>query len=133
MKLATTRQRPTCQRARCAGGGGDQGHRKFYEDILGLKVAKTDPSPGVLYESGGGTKLYLYKRGATKAEHTTAAFAVADVEAEVDELKAKGVTFQEIDAPGIKTVAGVATMGDMKGAWFNDTEGNILAITNLAA
>jgi catechol 2,3-dioxygenase-like lactoylglutathione lyase family enzyme len=109
--------------------------RKFYEATLGLKVIKTDPSPGVLYECGAGTKLYVYQRGATKADHTAAAFAVADVEATVGQLKAKGVIFQEIDLPdaGVKTVGGVATMGVMKGAWFNDTEGNILAVTNLAA
>ena len=106
--------------------------RKFYEGTLGLKVAGTDPSPGVLYDCGAGTKLYVYQSGATKGDHTAAAFAVADVEAAVRELKAKGVTFQEIDAPGIKTVDGVATMGDMKGAWFSDTEGNTLAVTNLA-
>ena len=32
---------------------------------------------------------------------------------------------------GVKTVDGVATMGEMKAAWFKDTEGNILAITNM--
>jgi catechol 2,3-dioxygenase-like lactoylglutathione lyase family enzyme len=108
--------------------------RKFYEGTLGLKVAKTDPSPGVLYDCGEGTKLYVYQRGGTKADHTVAAFASADVEATVRELKAKGVVFDEIDAPeaGIKTVDGVATMGDMKASWFKDTEGNTLAITNMA-
>ena len=105
--------------------------RKFYEGTLGLKVSKTDPSPGVLYECGAGTKLYVYQRAATKADHTAAAFVVSDIEAVVAGLKAKGVTFQDIDAPGIKTVNGIATMGDMKGAWFNDTEGNILAVTTM--
>ena len=107
--------------------------RKFYEGTLGLKVVQTDPSPGVLYESAGGTRLYVYQRGATKADHTAATFAVADVEAEVRELKAKGVAFEEIDAPGIKTVDGVATMNGMKAAWFKDTEGNILAITSMGS
>ncbi len=105
--------------------------RKFYEGTLGLKVAQTDPSPGVLYESAGGTRLYVYQREATKADHTAATFAVADVEAEVKELKARGVVFEEIDAPGIKTVDGVATMNGMKAAWFKDTEGNVLALSNM--
>jgi hypothetical protein len=51
---------------------------------------------------------------------------VADVEREVAELKAKGVTFVQYDVPGMKD--GIATGGGAKTAWFKDTEGNILAI-----
>jgi catechol 2,3-dioxygenase-like lactoylglutathione lyase family enzyme len=105
--------------------------RKFYEEILGLEVAATDPSPGILFEAGEDTYVYVYQRGATKAEHTAASFTVDDVEATVKELKAKGVAFEEIDTPTFKTVDGIATMGEMKGAWFKDTEGNILAVTNM--
>jgi len=107
--------------------------RKFYEGKLGLKVIRTDPSPGAVLQAGEGTTLYIYQRVATKADHTVASFTVKDVEAEVKELKAKGVVFKEIEIPsmGIKTVDGIATMGDMKGAWFKDTEGNILAVTNM--
>ena len=105
--------------------------RKFYEGTLGLNAVRTDPSPGVLYESGGSTRIYVYQRGATKADHTAATFTVADVEAEVKELKAKGVVFEEVDVPGLKTVDGVATMDGMKAAWFKDTEGNTLAISNM--
>jgi hypothetical protein len=38
------------------------------------------------------------------------------------------VTFEEYDTPGLTTVNGVANMGDAKGAWFKDTEGNIMAL-----
>jgi len=109
--------------------------RRFYEDKIGLKAVRTDPSPGVLYEAGSGSKLYIYQRAATKADHTEAAFEVEDVEAMVSDLKSKGVAFEEIDAPqmGIKTVDGVATMGAMKSAWFKYTEGNILAVSNMAS
>lgn len=107
--------------------------RKFYEDVLGLKVIREDPSPGILFGANNGTAIYLYQRGATKADHTAASFKVADVEAEVKELKAKGVKFEEYDMPGmgIKTVNGIATMNGYNGAWFKDTEGNILAISNM--
>ena len=105
--------------------------RKFYEETLGLKVIKTDPSPGAVLQAGEGTYIYIYKRGATKADHTAASFTVKDVEATVKGLKAKGVVFDELDVPGIKTVDSVATIGDVKGAWFKDTEGNTLAVTNM--
>ena len=107
---------------------------EFYEGKLGLKIARVDPPPaaGILFQDGEGTGLYIYQRdGATKADHTTAAFNVDDVDAQVKELKAKGVVFQELDMPGIKTVDGVATIGAIKAAWFTDTEGNILAVTNM--
>jgi catechol 2,3-dioxygenase-like lactoylglutathione lyase family enzyme len=107
--------------------------KKFYVDTLGLKVIREDPSPGILFGAGHGTAIYLYQRAATKADHTEASFKVDDVETEVKELMAKGVKFEEIDIPGmgIKTVNGIATMDGFKGAWFKDTEGNILALSNM--
>ncbi len=107
--------------------------RKFYEEKLGLKVIKTDPSPGVEFQAGGGTSIYIYERGATKADHTVASFLVKDVAAEVKALKAKGIVFEEYDLPamGIKTVNGIAKMGEYTAAWFKDSEGNILAIDNM--
>lgn len=107
--------------------------RRFYEETLGLRVIKTDPAPGALLQAGEGTKIYIYQRGATKADHTVASFSVKDVEATVKELRAKGVVFEELDLPsmGLKTVDGVATMGETKAAWFKDTEGNILGISNM--
>jgi catechol 2,3-dioxygenase-like lactoylglutathione lyase family enzyme len=111
--------------------------KRFYEGTLGLKVIQEDQSPGALLQAGEGTGLYIYQRAATKADHTVAGFRVKDVDATVKELKAKGVVFQDVDVPGFKTVEGVATMatpaGEFKGAWFQDTEGNILAITNMGA
>lgn len=106
--------------------------RKFYEDKLGLKVIKEDPGPGLTLEAGKGTSIYLYQRAATKADHTVANFIVADIDAEVKLLKSKGVKFEEYNIPamGIKTVNSIATMNGMKGAWFKDTEGNILGISN---
>ncbi len=105
--------------------------KKFYEEKLGLKVVREDPSPGAMLQAGDGTFLYIFQRGATKADHTAVSFTVKDVEATVNELKAKGVVFEDIDTPSFKTVDGIATMGELKGAWFKDTEGNILAVTNM--
>ncbi len=109
--------------------------RKFYEEKLGLKAVRVDPppAPGVTYEAGEGTSLHIYQRTATKADHTVAAFEVDDAEKEIKELQAKGVVFQDIDIPsmGIKTVNGIVTMGEIKGGWFTDTEGNILSVVQV--
>ena len=107
--------------------------RKFYEEKLGLKVVMEDPSPGIMLQAGQGTMMYVYQRAATKADHTVASFKVDNIEAEMRELKGKGVKFEDYDLPkmGIKTVNGIATMGNMKFSWFKDTEGNILSLAQM--
>jgi hypothetical protein len=51
----------------------------------------------------------------------------------MDELRSKGVKFEEYDMPdmGIKTSNGVAEFDGMKSAWFKDSEGNILNIMTM--
>ena len=108
---------------------------KFYRDKLGLKLLKaespTETFAGAILEAGDGTIVYLYTRGATKADHTAAEFKVKDFDAVMQSLRSRGVVFEEYDMPNLKTVNGVATWGDTKSAWFKDTEGNILAISNM--
>lgn len=109
--------------------------RKFYEGTLGLKVVMEDPSPAITFQAGGNCLLYVYQRGMTKADHTVLEFQVENLEAEVKELRSKGVKFEEYDMPqmGIKTVNGIATMKDgTKGSWFKDTEGNILGLGEMS-
>ena len=102
--------------------------RKFYEQKLGLKIQEANATD-ILYECGQGTMLYLYQRGQTKADHTAAGFSVDNIEAQMNDLRSRGVVFEEYDFPGLKTENGVAMMGHVKSAWFRDTEGNILALT----
>ena len=106
--------------------------KKFYQDSFSCTVNMEDPSPGAYLQCRGG-ELYLYQRAPSKADHTLASFTVDDIESEVRDLRRDGVEFEEYDIPsmGIKTVDGIATMGDMKTAWFKDSEGNILALTQL--
>lgn len=102
--------------------------KKFYSEKLGLAESPSPEQGGVAFDCGGGGKLYLYKRGPVKVEHTQASFEVKDLEAEMAELRGRGVVFEEYDFPGLKTENGVATMGKFKAAWFKDSEGNILAL-----
>jgi len=102
--------------------------RKFYEEIVGLQ-AKEEYAGGVVYECGG-TGVFLYptpNAGTSKASQ--AFWQVNDVEAEVAELKVRGVKFEEYDMPGGKMKNGIMTGGGAKTAWFKDTEGNILAVS----
>jgi hypothetical protein len=68
------------------------------------------------------------------------AFEVEDLEATVAELRARGVVFEEYDLPGFRTVGGIADIegnypskgatGE-RGAWFRDSEGNMLGVGQL--
>ncbi|HYN08955.1 MAG TPA: VOC family protein [Vicinamibacterales bacterium] len=103
--------------------------RAFYENTLGLKPKEVHPE-GVIYECGEGSWVFMYpSAGAGTSRASTAFWTVDDVESEVAQLKAKGVVFEEYDMPGIKTVNGIATGGGAKTAWFKDTEGNIMAVS----
>jgi catechol 2,3-dioxygenase-like lactoylglutathione lyase family enzyme len=102
----------------------------FYRDKLGLSVKRTPDDPnGRMVEVGHGY-LYLYHSDYRRGETTAASFMVDDVESSVRDLRSRGVTFQDIDQPGLKTDNGIATLGDnVKSAWFKDSEGNTIAIT----
>jgi predicted enzyme related to lactoylglutathione lyase len=102
--------------------------RKFYEGTVGL-VPKVEYSGGVIYDCGG-SEVFLYptpNAGTSKASQ--AFWQVSNVEAEVADLKSRGVKFEEYDMPGIRMKNGIATGGGAKTAWFKDTEGNILAVS----
>jgi predicted enzyme related to lactoylglutathione lyase len=102
--------------------------RKFYERLIGLKP-KEEYAGGVIYECGG-TEVFLYptsNAGTSKASQ--AYWSVTDVEAEVAGLKSRGVKFEEYNMPGMKMKNSISTAGGAKTAWFKDTEGNILAVS----
>jgi predicted enzyme related to lactoylglutathione lyase len=106
--------------------------KQFFQEKFGCKLLQDTSEPGVALDCQG-NGLYIYKSTPGKAEHTLAAFIVDDLESEMSRLRGKGIKFEEYDIPsmGLKTVNGVAIMGDSKGAWFKDSEGNILGLTQM--
>jgi catechol 2,3-dioxygenase-like lactoylglutathione lyase family enzyme len=102
--------------------------KEFYGGTLGLKVLD-DRSDGVRYLDGGGNWFLVYpSQFAGTAQSTYMSFQVDDVETAVKELREKGIVFEEYDFPGLKTVDGIAEIQGVKGAWFKDPDGNILAV-----
>ncbi|MDQ4030587.1 MAG: VOC family protein [Actinomycetota bacterium] len=102
----------------------------FYEGKLGLTLfERGEEKPYARFEGAAATKLQVYESTtAGQSRHTLASFVVDDVRAEVEELKARGVVFEEYDMPGLKTEGGVAQVGDTYAAWLKDPDGNILEI-----
>ena len=109
--------------------------RAFYSEKLGLEPVE-EREGGLLYRCGG-TEFALYESaGAASGDHTQMGFEVEDIEAVVAELRGRGVVFEEYDFPGLTTVNGIAEIegnypskgrGE-RGAWFRDSERNMLGL-----
>jgi len=103
--------------------------RKYYEDTLGLTYQGKNMEGSAMFGLDGGTTLLLLPRpGATRSTSTAMSWAVDDVEKEVKELENRGVVFEDYDTPDLRTVDHIATMGDLKGAWFLDPDRNVLCV-----
>ena len=104
--------------------------RDFYADVLGLTPAREIDGIQLTYRTAGGTTFNVYETSfAGQAGHTIAQWHVDDVEAEVRDLKAKGVTFEVYDMPGVTWDGDIAFLQGMgRAAWFKDSEGNTLCL-----
>jgi catechol 2,3-dioxygenase-like lactoylglutathione lyase family enzyme len=103
--------------------------RKFYEETLGLQLKMEDPG-AIMYGSGNTMVLVYPSQFAGTSQATVATWMVSDLDATVDELTSKGVTFEQYDMEGLKTdERGIARLSDeIRGAWFKDPDGNILNV-----
>jgi catechol 2,3-dioxygenase-like lactoylglutathione lyase family enzyme len=100
--------------------------RDFYENTLGLEVSG-EGDLITLHLAGGRDTIVYAKPDFTPATYTILNFLVDDVDAAVDELTSRGVTFERYegfdqDEKGISRGPGPAI------AWFTDPAGNILAV-----
>src|SRR5262245_45581785 len=89
--------------------------RVFYEGRLGLQpVGSHREGVDVIYACGDGTRVLVYEHPVAWTQaHTVAHFIVPDVHETVRELRARGVELDEYDLPDLRTVEGVATIGDL--------------------
>jgi predicted enzyme related to lactoylglutathione lyase len=104
--------------------------RPFYEEVLGFEPLAVRPG-AVMYGAGDGTRFVISRSGArSSGAHTQMAFDVLDLEAEVRDLRARGVTFEAYEMP--RTVDGIATMPAGRAAWFKDPHGNLIGLIEFA-
>ena len=103
--------------------------KRFYVDVLGFTVQTVHSDGSLDFEAGDGTRFFVYPtQYAGTAKHTIAGFQVDDLDREIVSLKNKGIELEEYDIPGLKTIDGIATLGEEKSAWFKDSEGNIIGV-----
>ena len=109
--------------------------RAFYAEKLGLEPSEERPG-GLLYRCAGGAFALFESAGASPGSFTQMAWEVDDLAATVAELRRRGVVFEQVEVPGLKTVDGIAEVAGNypskgsgeKAAWFRDSEGNMLGI-----
>ena len=103
--------------------------REYYEGKLGLPVAYESPE-AVGYTTGNTSLLVYESEHAGSNQATGVTWMVGDqLEAIMDDLRAKGVSFEQYELPGVTREGDLHVMGDMKGAWFKDPDGNIHGLT----
>ena len=103
--------------------------KQFYGETLGMKISELDAENGLLSMQIAGSRdiLVYLKPDHSPAPFTILNFPVDDVDATVEALTEKGVTFEryegfEQDAKGVMHGNGPTI------AWFSDPSGNILSV-----
>jgi catechol 2,3-dioxygenase-like lactoylglutathione lyase family enzyme len=105
--------------------------KEFYSTTLSLTV-EPDGVGARLHLPGGGTVFFYPKEDHQPASFTILNFAVEDIDAAVDDLTSRGVTFERYEG-----IPGIDAKGIMRGrehntgpdiAWFLDPARNVLSV-----
>ncbi|MCU1560891.1 VOC family protein [Mycetocola sp.] len=103
--------------------------REFYRDKLGLEPT-LDQGEMLMYGSATAPDFMIYQTpNAGTAQNTQMCWGVTDIRSAMDELRSSGVTFEEYDSDDLKTVNGIAEYEGEYSAWFRDSEGNFLCLS----
>ena len=109
--------------------------RAFYVERVGLQALESpflkarDGRAGFTVVGGVNRLLVYPARVRSSGEFTQAVIHVADVRAAVEEMRDRGVVFEEYDTPETQTENGVARIpAGGEAAWFKDSEGNLVGV-----
>jgi catechol 2,3-dioxygenase-like lactoylglutathione lyase family enzyme len=104
--------------------------REFYEQTLGFTPDSVNEG-GVFYTAGKGTRFLLYPSGEAGTNRATyLGFEVTDIEAEVRDLKGRGIRMEQYE--GYTNADGIAETGPVRNAWFKDPDGNIIGVVHIS-
>ena len=109
--------------------------RQWYTEKLGLVPAE-ERDGGLRYVCPVGVFCLFASTGSSAARSPRWRSSVDDIEAEMAELRSRGVVFEEFGMPGLPMVNGIVDIPDNypskgrgeRGAWFRDSEGNLLGL-----
>lgn len=109
--------------------------RRWYSEKLGLDPVEERPG-GLRYLCGETYFVVFQSTGKASGEATQMGWEVYDIDVTVADLKSRGIEFEEVDLPGMRTVESIADIDGNypskgraeRGAWFRDSEGNLLGM-----
>jgi catechol 2,3-dioxygenase-like lactoylglutathione lyase family enzyme len=104
--------------------------KEFYHGKLGIEVSENEMGILTLHLGSGAEVIIYPKPNHQPATFTILNFPVDNIDKAVDELIAKGITFEQYGEP-IKTDEKGIVRGNGRGpdiAWFTDPAGNILSV-----
>ena len=105
--------------------------RDFYRERVGLEMI-SESTNNITFRCGGATRLALSQSTVGTADtQTQAVWRVSDLDAELAELRSRGVVIEDYDLPGLKTVDGIADIGFARISWFIDPGKNCVGVMQL--
>jgi predicted enzyme related to lactoylglutathione lyase len=111
--------------------------KAFYSEKVGLQAVESksleasDGRVGLMVGDGVNQLFVFPAQVRSSGEFTQAVLQVNDVRAAVEEMRGRGVEFEEYDTPETRTQNGVArTPAGGNGAWFKDSEGNLVGLVS---
>ena len=102
--------------------------RAFYEGVLGLPAVEQNDFACV-FDANGTMLRVTAVREVSPAGYTVLGWRVADIEAVVAGLSARGVAFSRFDGMEQDDNGIWTSPGGSKVAWFTDPDGNVLSLT----
>jgi catechol 2,3-dioxygenase-like lactoylglutathione lyase family enzyme len=112
---------------------------RFYRDVLGLEQVTPAGVDPMAFRAGEGTTIMLSElRNRQPPSYPVVSFNVTGIEELASELEARDVQFEALDVSSFRGLEGkvegkITDFGPVKSAWFRDSEGNILAMNEVAA
>jgi catechol 2,3-dioxygenase-like lactoylglutathione lyase family enzyme len=105
--------------------------RRFYGETLGLRLTVENEEFGLmtLHLAGDRDTLVYLSPGMTPPSYTILNFPVDDIDQTVDDLSARGVSFEQYDNDDLpQDDRGIMREGGPLIAWFKDPAGNTLSV-----
>jgi predicted enzyme related to lactoylglutathione lyase len=114
--------------------------KAFYIEKVGIQAVESpfleasDGRVGLMVGDGANRLMVYPAEARSSGDFTQAVLQVGDVRAAVEEMRGRGVTFEEYHTAETMTENGIAETPDgREGAWFKDSEGNLIGVVGSPA
>ncbi|MCU1440842.1 MAG: glyoxalase [Rhodoglobus sp.] len=105
--------------------------RRYYHDKLGMDSDEEHDGMVLFHPFPGGVFGIYETPNAGTAQNTQMNWMTDDLDGEMSVMRSNGVVFEDYDMPGLKTENGVAETAEARSAWFRDSEGNFICVTEM--